>query len=240
MLTRTFVDLTDTLVDDFDVVELLTLLTDRCTEILGVQAAGILLVGADGNLRVVASSSEAMRVLELFEIQSHEGPCLDSYRTGEPVFGLDLGKGDVRWPGFIAKALEAGFHSVHGLPLRLRGNVLGALNLFHAQPNAMDKVDLDVAQALADVATIAIVHHRAKLEIGVLNAQLHQALNSRIVIEQAKGIVAERAGVSVEQAFYALRNHSRNQRLRLSEVAQGVINGSLLLPELGTTPIETS
>ena len=241
LLTRTFVDLADTLVDDFDVVELLTMLTDRCVEILEVQAAGIMLVGSDGELRVMASSSEAMRLLELFELQSDEGPCLDCYHTGLPVFDSDLAKGEVRWPRFTPQALTAGFRSVHGLPMRLRGTVLGALNLFHALPNEMDAIDLDVAQALADVATIAILHHRAVLEAGVLNAQLHHALNSRIVIEQAKGIVSERTGANMEEAFYALRDHSRNRHLRLAEVAQGVINGSILLSELNSQPVpETS
>jgi GAF domain-containing protein len=236
LLARTFVDLADTLVDEFDVVELLTLLTGRCVEILGVQAAGIMLVGFDGDLRVMASSSEAMRVLELFELQAHEGPCLDCFHTAKPVFDSNLAVGGSRWPNFADKALVAGFHSVHGLPMRLRGTVIGALNLFRILPIEMDAIDLDVAQALADVATIAILHHRAVLEAGVLNAELHHALNSRIVIEQAKGIVAERRGVSVEVAYLAIRNHSRNQHLRLAEVAQGVINGSIMLSELDLKP----
>ena len=152
----------------------------------------------------MASSSEAMRVLELFELQAQEGPCLDCYRTGEPVVNQDLATVDGRWPRFAAEALAAGFHSVHALPMRLRGTVIGALNLFHIEPGEMRPADVDAAQALADVATIAILQHRAALEAQVVNEQLNHALNSRIVIEQAKGMVAEREGLNMEQAFAAL------------------------------------
>jgi transcriptional regulator with GAF, ATPase, and Fis domain len=206
MLTQTFVELADTLVADFDVVELLTLLTTRCVDVLGVSAAGIMLVGIDGDLRVMASSSEAMRVLELFELQAREGPCLDCYQTGQAVSSLDLVAGGARWPRFAAEALGAGFHSVHALPMRLRGSVIGALNLFHQLSDQMAQVDVDAAQALADVATI--------------------------IIEQAKGIVAERKGLSMEEAFYTLRNHARNHKLRLVDVAGGVIDGSFAASEL--------
>src|SRR6266446_3959547 len=133
MLARTLVELADTLVAEFDVVELLTLLTDRCVDVLDVAAAGLMLASPPGDLRVLASSSEAMRVLELFELQSQEGPCLDCYRTGEPVVNQDLAMVDGRWPRFGPEALAAGFHAVHALPMRLRGSVIGALNLFHAE-----------------------------------------------------------------------------------------------------------
>jgi GAF domain-containing protein len=236
MLAHTFVELADTLVADFDVVELLSLLADRCVEVLGVGAAGLMLVGLDGELRVMASSSETMRVLELFELQAHEGPCLDCYQTGRPVLDLDLSAGNPRWPRFTAEALRAGFHSVHALPMRLRGNVIGALNLFDVQPDQMAQVDVDAAQALADVATIAVLQHRATLEAQVLTDQLHLALNSRIVIEQAKGVVAERKGLNMEEAFYALRNHAQNHKLRLVDVARGVVDGSFALAELDPSP----
>ena len=215
MLARTLVELADTLVADFDVVELLTLLTDRCVDVLDVGAAGLMLVAPDGDLRVMASSSEAMRVLELFELQSQEGPCLDCYRTGQPVVNQDLATVNGRWPRFAAEALAAGFHSVHALPMRLRGAVIGALNLFHIEPGEMRHADIAAAQAMADVATIAILQHRAALEAQVINEQLNHALNSRIVIEQAKGMVAEREGLNMEQAFSTLRNHARNHNLRL-------------------------
>jgi transcriptional regulator with GAF, ATPase, and Fis domain len=226
LLARTFVELADTLVDHFDVVELLTRLADSCVNVLDIAAAGLMLVAADGDLRVMASSSEAMRLLELFELQSEEGPCLDCYRTGEPVLNQDLATVDVHWPRFAVEALAAGFQSVHALPMRLRGTIIGALNLFQAERGGMAQADVDAAQALADVATIAILSHRAAHETQVVNAQLDTALNSRIVIEQAKGVVAERMGLGMEQAFETLRNHARNNNLRLTDVARDVAGGT--------------
>lgn len=227
MLARTFVELADTLVADFDVVELLTLLVDRCVDVLDVGAAGLMLVAPEGDLRVMAWSSEATRVLELFELQAREGPCLDCYRTGEAVVNQDLAGVNGRWPRFSREALTAGFHSVHALPMRLRGTVIGALNLFHIDPGQMRQPDIAAAQALADVATIAILQHRAALEAQVVNEQLNVALNSRVVIEQAKGMVAERIGVPMEEAFSTLRHHARNHNLRLADVARDVIDGRL-------------
>lgn len=227
LLSRTFVELADTLVTDFDVVELLTLVADRCVEVLDVDAAGLMLLAPEGDLRVMASSSEAMRVLELFELQTEEGPCLDCYRTGQPVVNQDLATVNGRWPRFAPEALEAGFHSVHALPLRLRGTVIGALNLFHTDQGEIDEVDIAVAQAFADVASIAIIQYRAAREAQVLNEQLNQALNSRIVIEQAKGMVAERKNLNMELAFSVLRDHARTHNLRLVDVARDVIGGTL-------------
>ncbi|MBA2607423.1 MAG: GAF and ANTAR domain-containing protein [Actinobacteria bacterium] len=227
LLTRTFVELADTLVADFDVVELLTLLADRCVEVLDVAAAGLMLVNPDGDLRVMASSSEAMRVLELFEVQAKEGPCPDCFRTGEPVIATDLTKVSERWPRFAVEAMNAGFRSVQALPMRLRGNVIGALNLFHVDTGEMRQGDVEAAQALADVATIAVLSHRAVLEVQIVNDQLTQALNSRVVIEQAKGMVAESRGLAIDEAFSALRSHARDHNLRLVDVANDVINGAL-------------
>jgi GAF domain-containing protein len=231
-LARTLVELADTLVADFDVVELLTLLTDRCVEVLNVGAAGLMLVAPEGDLRVMASSNETMRVLELFEIQAQEGPCLDCFRTGQPVVNQDLTTVNGRWPRFAAEALTAGFHSVHALPMRLRGVVIGALNLFCVEPGEMQRSDLDAAQAMADVATIAILQHRAALEAQMLNEQLNYALNSRIVIEQAKGMVAERENLNMEHAFAMLRNHARNHNLRLVDVARDIIMGKMAVATL--------
>ena len=240
MLARALVELADTLVSDFDVVDVLTLLAYRCVDVLAVEATGLMLAAPDGQLRVMASSSEAMRVLELFEVQSEQGPCLDCYRTGQPVVYPDLSVGDGRWPRFAAEALAAGFRSVHALPMRLRGSVIGALNLFHSEPGEMRQADVDAAQALADVATIAILQHRAAHEAQTVNEQLNFALNSRIVIEQAKGMVAEAAGLDMEESFSRLRAHARNHNMRLVQVAQGVIDGSLpavrLDPARATAP----
>lgn len=233
LLARTLVELADTLVADFDVVELLTLLADRCVDVLDVGAAGLMLVNPDGELRVMASSSEAMRMLELFELQAQEGPCLECFASGAPVACRDLAEATGRWPRFTPEAVAAGFHAVQSLPMRLRGTVIGALNLFLVDPREMPRADVDAAQALADVATIAILQHRAAIEGQVLSAQLTQALNSRIVIEQAKGMVAERTGSDMEQAFDMLRAHARDNNLRLADVAREVIDGTLPAAALG-------
>jgi GAF domain-containing protein len=226
-LARTLVELADTLVADFDVVELLILLADRCVEVLDVRAAGLMLVGPQGDLRVMASSSEAMRLLELFELQSQEGPCLDCFRTGQPVVNQKLSETADLWPLFTPKAAAAGFHTVHALPMRLRGAIIGALNIFQDSPGGISSADLAAGQAFADVATIAILQHQASSEALVLNAQLNEALNSRVVIEQAKGMIAERRQVPMTAAFATLRNHARNHNVRLATVARNVIDGSL-------------
>jgi GAF domain-containing protein len=226
LLARTFVDLVDTLVDDFDLVDLLTLVADRCVEVLDVSAAGLMLVAPEGDLRVVAFSSEEVRVVELFELQNEEGPCLDAYRTGLPIVNQDLSVVD-RWPHFAPVALAAGFHSVHALPMRLRGVILGALNLFRAEEGELEALEITFAQALADVATIGILNHRAASEAQVLNEQLTVALNSRVVIEQAKGILSERTGLDMERSFTRLRRYARDHNLRLVDVARGVVDGSV-------------
>ena len=227
LLGRTLVELADTLVDDFDVVELLTMLVDRCVDVLDVDSAGIMLAAPGGDLRVIASSSEAMRVLELFELQSQEGPCLDCYRTSRAVANQDLTLDDGRWPRFSAEAIIAGFHSVQALPMRLRGNTLGALNLFRIGLDHMDEADIEAAQALADVATIAVLQHSAALKAQHLTAELQGALDSRVVIEQAKGMIAQRAGLDMERSFAALRSHARSHNLRLADLAHEIVEGRL-------------
>jgi GAF domain-containing protein len=210
-LGRTMVELADSLVDDFDVVEVLTLLSDRCVEILDVTAAGIVLASPGGNLAVMASSSEESRLLELFEVQTAEGPCLDCYRSGEPVVNQDLAGAEDRWPRFAPRAVAAGFSSVHALPMHLRAATIGALNLFRSGTGSLDDADTDAAQALADIATIAILNNRATLETQAVNTQLSRALNSRIAIEQAKGMIAEQRQVSLGEAFSSppLRPHAQ-------------------------------
>ncbi|HZM37657.1 MAG TPA: GAF and ANTAR domain-containing protein [Acidimicrobiales bacterium] len=225
MLARALVELADSLVSDFDVTELLTVLTDHCIDVLDVAAAGIMLASPAGDLRVMASSSEEMRLLELFELQSQEGPCLDCYNTGQPVVNIDLAGDDPRWPQFAQRATAGGFRAVHALPMRLRGSVLGALNMFHVDTGRMRPADVAAAQALADVATIAILQHRAAAEAKLLNEQLSEALNTRIVIEQAKGMIAQQRGVGMEAAFTGLRDHARTHNLRLTDVARDVIDG---------------
>jgi GAF domain-containing protein len=227
LLGETMVTLADNLVNDFDVIELLTMLADRCVSILDVSAAGLMLAGPDGNLRVIASSSEQMRLLELFELQTDQGPCLESFQTGDAVTHLDLTTAITRWPRFAPEAIAAGFRSVHAVPLRLRGNVIGALNLFHTELEGIDDEGLRAARALADIATIAILQYRATIGSHELIDQLNTALNTRVLIEQAKGIIAERQQLDMERSFATLRQHARDHNLRLADVAASLVAGTL-------------
>ena len=226
-VVRSVVEMADTLVEDYDVVDLLTGLADRCVDLLGVSAAGVMLASPAGSLGLVASSSEAMRLLELFELQAQEGPCLDAFRTGEPVGQENLEAGAGQWPLFAAAALQAGFASASALPLRLREATLGAMNLLSVTRAPMDEADVIVARAFADLATLSIAQHRASAEAQRLNEQLSAALTSRVVIEQAKGVICERAGVDLAEAFSRLRAYARNHNLRLTDVAQAAIDGTL-------------
>ncbi len=217
----------DNLVEQFDVVDLLTGLTDRCVNLLGVSAAGVMIKSPPGELRLVAASSEAMEVVELFELQADEGPCLDAFRSGDPVGPVDLGSAPDRWPRFSEVARAAGFSSVLALPMRLRDSTIGALNLFGAHKTPIDESDIFVARGLADLATISVLQHGAATEAQRVNEQLSRALDSRVVIEQAKGVISERAGIDLSEAFTRLRQYSRNHAIRLAVVAQAAVDGTL-------------
>jgi GAF domain-containing protein len=225
LLPDAFVELADTMVADFDVIDFLHLLTQRSVQLLDASAAGVLLADPRGELRLVAASTEAVRVLELFQLQNDQGPCLDCFRTGQPVAAADLSAGQ-NWPQFAAAAREAGFAAVQALPMRLRKQVIGALNLFRATPGALSHEDLRVGQALADVATIGLLQERSMRRSEVLHEQLQGALNSRVAIEQAKGKLAERLGLDMDQAFTMLRDYARARNLRLSDFAQAFIDGT--------------
>jgi GAF domain-containing protein len=225
LLSQTFVELTDTMVADFDVIDFLHVLTSRSAELLDVSAAGLLLADPRGGLRVLAASTEAARLLELFQLQSDQGPCLDCFRSGQPVEATDLST-DQRWPRFAAAAGQAGFSAVQALPMRLRDQVIGALNLFRGTVGAFDPEVVPVGQALADVATISLLHDRSMRRTDTLNEQLQTALNSRVVIEQAKGKLAERLGIDVDQAFALLRDQARNRNQRLSDLARAFVDGT--------------
>ena len=226
-VVRSLVEMADTLVDDYDVVDLLTGLTDRCVTLLGLSAAGVMLASPSGSLGLVASSSEAMRLLELFELQAQEGPCLDAFRTGGRVDQEDLQAASGRWPLFSAAAVRAGFQSAVALPLRLREVTLGALNLLSTTRSPIGEADVVVARAFADLAALSILQHRASAEAQRLNEQLSAALSSRIVIEQAKGVICERAGIDLAEAFARLRAYARNANLPLTDVARAAVNGTL-------------
>lgn len=226
-LTETFVELADSLVDRFDIVDLLTLLTERSVEIFDVDAAGLLMSDTRGELRLMAATSEAIQLVELMQLQADQGPCLDCFRAGAPVLVADLGEAADRWPRFAPEAMDAGFRAVHALPLRLRGKVLGALNLFRTTPGGLDHADAVAAQALADVATVALLQQRAVTEAQTLAEQLQDALNSRVAIEQAKGVLAAQAGLGMDEAFLRLRGYARAQQRLLTEVAEDVVAGRL-------------
>jgi GAF domain-containing protein len=227
LVTQTFVQLADTLVADFDIIDLLTILADRCIELVDAHAAGILLVDAAGNLRVMAASSEQARLLELFQLQNDEGPCLEAFSSGRPVIHTDLRTTLDQWPRFTPYAVGAGFESVYAFPLRLRGALIGALNLFRSATGPMPAADVQLAQALADIASIAILQARAASDAQQRDDQLQHALDSRVLIEQAKGVLAERAQIDMAEAFDRIRRHARNTNTQLTAVATQIINGQL-------------
>ena len=232
-LADVFVEVADTLVDDFDVIDFLHNLADHAVDVSGASSAGLVLADQkDDSLHFMAASSASAWALELFQLQRAEGPCLDCFRSREPVLVTDLGLETRRWPDFAARAMEAGVLSVHAFPMRLRDRVIGALNVFGEDPMPLSSTDIKVVQAMADVATIAILQERAIASAEMLTEQLQGALNSRIVIEQAKGVVSRSHDVSVDEAFVALRAHARNHQLRLVDLAHDVVTRKVALPRL--------
>jgi GAF domain-containing protein len=232
LLIATLVELADNLVDDYDIIDVLTVLSDRCVQALDVDAAGVMLATPGGELQFVASSSESMRVLELFQIQVAEGPCVDCFRDGLAIVNHSLDDTEGRWPRFAPRAIAQGFRSVHCLPLRLRGRTIGALNLFRTQEGSLTEEDVAVAQGLADVATIAILQHRSSLDANTLNTQLSNALNSRVIIEQAKGMVRQATSCGMDDAFNRLRAHARNHNEGLTELATRIVGRTILSADL--------
>lgn len=222
-LADTFVMLADTMVADYDVVELLDHLVAACVDVLGATAAGLLLDDQKGNLAVVASTSHQAQLLEVFVLQSDEGPCLDCVRTGAPVTSAKLDDDLARWPQFVPAAVAAGFRAVTAVPMRLRDQTIGALSMFSHDPQIVSADDQRVAQALADVATIGILQQRAVHRSNALAEQLQHALHSRVAIEQAKGLLAERNNVDLDAAFDMLRRYARNHNLKLTDVALTVV-----------------
>jgi transcriptional regulator with GAF, ATPase, and Fis domain len=231
-VTEAFVDLASSLVNGHDVVDLLNDLTEDCTHLLDVASAGLLLADGRGVLHVLAASSQATLHLEAFQLQRDEGPCLDCYRTGAPVSVADLEQETERWPQFVAGARAAGFVSVHALPMRLRDTILGTLGLFGTTVGALNPEDLTLGQALADVASVALVQEKAASDKAALAEQLQHALTSRIVIEQAKGVLAQQGASDMTQAFAVLRRYARDHNYRLTDVAQEVVSRELSATEL--------
>ena len=226
LLSDTFVDLADTMVADFDVIDFLHVLTDRSVRLLAASAAGVVLADPRGELRVAAVSSGQAGLLELFQLQNDQGPCLDCFRTGQPVTAADLTAAAQRWPRFAEAATRSGFRTVQALPMRLRDQVIGALNLFRAEPGPFDLAELRIGQALADVATIGLLHQQNVRRRETLAERLQAALNSRVAIEQAKGKLAERLGIDMDQAFSMLRAHARSSSQRLTDVARAFVDSA--------------
>jgi GAF domain-containing protein len=228
LLARAFVSLADTLVDDYDVIELLTRLVDYSVGLLNADAGGIMLADPHGLLQVIATSNEDARLTELMQLQNDQGPCLECFRTAAPVNAPNLTEAGDRWPMFVAAAARRPvFRAVHALPLRLHGEAIGALNLFHHQPRILPAEELALGQALADVATIAILQERAIRRGEVVNEQLQAALTSRVIIEQAKGLLAQHTQRPMDQAFDLLRRYARAHSTRLAEVARGLVERTL-------------
>ena len=222
LLARAFVRLADTLVEEFDVVEFLQSLSSDSVEILGAEAAGVMLADPRGGLRLVASSEERMRILELFELQGAQGPCLDAFGSGQTV-QASAAESRSRWPVFASRASDAGFRVMCAVPLRVRRNVIGALNLFRGTDEPFSDASLEIAQAMADVAAIALIQERAARERALVTEQLEAALNSRVVIEQAKGMLSEYLATTVDDAFQLMRGYARSRNLKLTAVAVDIV-----------------
>lgn len=234
-LAEVFVEVADTLVDDFDVIEFLESLTRHTAEVSYAASAGLLLADLQGRLQYMASSATSVKLLELFQLQYQEGPCLDCFRTGTAVVNSDLRQAGERWPLFAPRAVEAGFQSVHAFPLRHRQKVIGALNLFSTDTGRLEPTDVRIIQCLADIATIGLLQERAIRSGEILTEQLQSALDSRVSIEQAKGVLARTHGIGVDAAFDRMRNYARANHHRLSDVARDVVTDPQLHPDLIST-----
>jgi GAF domain-containing protein len=238
LISRAFVTLADTLVDEYDIIDLLDRLVGFCVQLLPADAAGIVLGDARQELRAVAASDDAAHVMELLQLQNDEGPCLDCFQSAEPVSVDDLAEDAGRWPVFVAAVQQrTDFRSVHALPLRLRGRAIGALNLFGGVPGPLSEPHLALGQAMADVATIGILQERAIHHGEVVNEQLQAALNSRVIIEQAKGALAQYGDLATDVAFGRLRHYARNHNIRLSDLARRIVAKEFDLAEVLTPTV---
>jgi GAF domain-containing protein len=226
-LNLAFVRVADTLIADYDVIDLLHNLVEECADLLDTQAGGLMLADENGDLQLVASTSEAADFVEIMQLNAGTGPCVDCFITGIAVAVADIEKESKRWPAFAAAMVEQGFRSAYATPMRLRGQTIGSMNLFSTTTGQLNRADAAVAQALADVATIGILQERSIRETGVVAEQLQRALSSRVLIEQAKGVLSATGPMGVDQAFSALRDYARNHNLSLRDVAEGVTNRTL-------------
>jgi transcriptional regulator with GAF, ATPase, and Fis domain len=227
LLAETFVVLADSMVAGYDVVDLLQTLVERCAFLFDAADAGIILADSSGQLEVIASTSERSHLIELMQLRAGEGPCVEAYISGKVVSVPDVAAVEDRWPLFAARAAELGYTAVHSNPLRLRTETIGALNLFRDRPGELSQQDVAASQAMADVATIGILQERAFREADLTQRQLRHALESRVVIEQAKGVVAHTRGVDMDEAFRLIRSHARNNGELLDSVARAIVDRAL-------------
>jgi GAF domain-containing protein len=228
-LAQAFVELAGALANGYDVVELVDRLVQQSVHLLAVDAAGLVLADGGGALKVMAATSEQARFMEVLQLHADSGPCLDCYHTGQPVDVDDLAADAGRWPALANAAQHGGYRAVHAVPLRFREQVLGAMNMFSIRPGGLGSTDQKIAQALADVATVAILGHRTIRHSGEVVEQLQTALNSRVVIEQAKGMLAQQGGLTMAAAFRVLRQHARRNNQRVTDTARAVVDATLTL-----------
>lgn len=222
-LADVFVEVSDTLVAGFDLIDFLHTLSQHTADVSGA-VVGIVLADERDRLHLMSASSDAARMLEILQLEKDEGPCLDCFRTGEAVVNTDLAVAGERWPGFAPVAVEAGIRSVHAFPMRLRDRVIGALNVFGRDARSLAPREIRVIQALADVATISIIQEQAIARAEVVNEQLQVALTSRVVIEQAKGAVGRALGITVDEAFELMRRRARHDQTPLTVFAHDLVN----------------
>jgi GAF domain-containing protein len=238
-INTAFVTVADTLTTDFDVVDLLHALVEQCTEILDTDAGGLMLMNADGQLQLMTSTGEGADFVEVMQLNADSGPCIDCFTTGAAISVPNIQSSGGKWPAFQKAAMQYGFHSAHATPMRLRGQIIGTMNLFRTKRGALSGRDAAVAQALTDVATIGILHEHIAREGAILAEQLHHALDSRIFIEQAKGMVSHSRSIPMDDAFTVLRTHARNNNLTIRSVAEGVCARTMsvqsIIPGTGIT-----
>ncbi|MEO6827953.1 MAG: GAF and ANTAR domain-containing protein [Microbacteriaceae bacterium] len=236
-INEAFVKLADTLTADYDVIDLLHTLMEECIELLGTQAGGLMLADTLGNLELVASTNEQADFVEIMQLNAGAGPCIECFTAGKAVAVADIDDVGTTWPEFRAAALQRGFRSVHATPLQLRGQIIGTMNLFGTSVGVLSPKDAAVTQALADVATIGILQERMIRESSIVTEQLQRALDSRVLIEQAKGVLSQTGSMEMGEAFSALRAYARNNNLSLRSVAEGVTTRSLdvLIPRRTVT-----
>lgn len=228
-LLQTVGTLADSLVDNFDIVDLLQLLVDECASIFDATAAGILLVSPSGELEVIVSTSERSEFVGLMQVRAGQGPCVEAIQTGQVVSVEDLRHIAERWPKFAEDARKSGFSSLHAIPMRLRDSVIGSLNLFRDRVGELNPADATAAKTLADIATISILQQRIVEESVIAQGQLQRALDSRVLIEQAKGYIAQSHNLDMDSAFQRIRAHARSTQTRLSVVAADITAGRLVL-----------